>query len=312
MFSIVDAEPARRGRRRCCRTSPAPPRRGRSGRRRAATKASIASSSAGSSRGEPPGTDRSHAGSDGWAMTSDVGLAERRGRIERPADVRGDGEVALPAAPRRRARRTSRRGATAGSRPRPPGGWSTPRNGPRRRARGRPWASRPAYARSRRMWLRICLQQCDALDAIDHKIVALLVENARRSYDDIGQRVSLSAPAVKRRVDRLRDDGAVRGFTAVVDHAALGAQTEALVELFYAPGTLLDSVAETLGAPPRGHRGLERHGRGRRDRPRPHEGQRRPRAADHGPPARRPRRPDPLADRHERPRRPEPLVAWMA
>lgn len=32
----------------------------------------------------------------------------------------------------------------------------------------------------------------------------------------------------------------------MVDHAALGAQTEALVELFYAPGTLLDSVAEIL------------------------------------------------------------------
>ena len=90
------------------------------------------------------------------------------------------------------------------------------------------------------------LQQYDALDAVDHQIVALLVENARRSYDDIGRRVSLSAPAVKRRVDRLRASGALRGFTAVVDHAALGAQTEALVELFYAPGTQLESVAETL------------------------------------------------------------------
>src|SRR5687768_11387236 len=87
------------------------------------------------------------------------------------------------------------------------------------------------------------------LNDIDRKIVALLVEDARRSYDDIGRQVSLSAPAVKRRVDRLRASGAIRGFSAVVDHAALGAQTEALVELFYAPGTLLDRVAETL----RGH-----------------------------------------------------------
>jgi DNA-binding Lrp family transcriptional regulator len=62
--------------------------------------------------------------------------------------------------------------------------------------------------------------------------------------------VSLSAPAVKRRVDRLRASGALRGFTAVVDHAAMGAQTEALVELFYSPGTLLDSVAETLRSHP--------------------------------------------------------------
>ena len=87
------------------------------------------------------------------------------------------------------------------------------------------------------------------MNDIDRKIVALLIEDARRSYDDIGRHVSLSAPAVKRRVDRLRRDGAVRGFTAVVDHAALGTATEALLELFYAPGTLLDEVARTL----RGH-----------------------------------------------------------
>ena len=41
------------------------------------------------------------------------------------------------------------------------------------------------------------------MDAIDQKIVALLRENARRSYQDIGRHVHLSAPAVKRRVDRL-------------------------------------------------------------------------------------------------------------
>jgi DNA-binding Lrp family transcriptional regulator len=84
------------------------------------------------------------------------------------------------------------------------------------------------------------------LDQIDSRIVALLREDARRSYDDIGRRVSLSAPAVKRRVDRLRASGAIRGFSAIVDHAALGSSTEALVELFYAPGTLLDSVAASL------------------------------------------------------------------
>jgi Lrp/AsnC family leucine-responsive transcriptional regulator len=84
------------------------------------------------------------------------------------------------------------------------------------------------------------------VDEVDRKILALLVEDGRRTYDDVGRGVSLSAPAVKRRVDRLRRDGVLRRFTAVVDHAALGAQTEALVELFFAPGTLLDAVAGVL------------------------------------------------------------------
>jgi DNA-binding Lrp family transcriptional regulator len=84
------------------------------------------------------------------------------------------------------------------------------------------------------------------MDDADRKIIALLVEDGRRTYDDIARRVSLSAPAVKRRVDKLRARGALRGFTAVVDHTALGDRTEALVELFFAPGILLDAVAETL------------------------------------------------------------------
>ena len=84
------------------------------------------------------------------------------------------------------------------------------------------------------------------MDDIDRRILALLVEDGRRTYDDVAGRVALSAPAVKRRVDRLRRDGVLKTFTAVIDHVALGATTEALVELFFAPGTLLDSVADTL------------------------------------------------------------------
>jgi Lrp/AsnC family transcriptional regulator, leucine-responsive regulatory protein len=88
------------------------------------------------------------------------------------------------------------------------------------------------------------------IDDLDRQIVALLVEDGRRTFGDIGREVALSAPSVKRRVDRLRASGALRGFTAVVDHAALGSATEALVELFYAPGTLLDQVADTLARHP--------------------------------------------------------------
>jgi DNA-binding Lrp family transcriptional regulator len=70
------------------------------------------------------------------------------------------------------------------------------------------------------------------LDRIDQQIVALLRENARRSFQDIGSRVALSAPAVKRRVDRLEAAGVIRGYSAVVDHVALGWTTHALVSLF--------------------------------------------------------------------------------
>jgi DNA-binding Lrp family transcriptional regulator len=70
------------------------------------------------------------------------------------------------------------------------------------------------------------------IDEIDHRIVALLRENARRSFQDIGEHVSLSAPAVKRRVDRLQAGGVIRGYSANIDPAALGWHAHAFVELF--------------------------------------------------------------------------------
>ena len=70
------------------------------------------------------------------------------------------------------------------------------------------------------------------MDEIDQRIVALLRENARRSFQDIGSHVSLSAPAVKRRVDRLESDGVIRGYAAVLDHVALGWSTHVIVSLF--------------------------------------------------------------------------------
>lgn len=70
------------------------------------------------------------------------------------------------------------------------------------------------------------------MDAIDRQIVALLRERARRSYQDIGRRVHLSAPAVKRRVDRLEREGVILGYSAVINPPAFGWHAEAFVALY--------------------------------------------------------------------------------
>ena len=70
------------------------------------------------------------------------------------------------------------------------------------------------------------------MDDTDRKIVALLRENARRSFSDIGAHVALSAPAVKRRVDRLEAGGVITSYAAVIDPAAMGWSTHAVVALY--------------------------------------------------------------------------------
>jgi DNA-binding Lrp family transcriptional regulator len=72
----------------------------------------------------------------------------------------------------------------------------------------------------------------DRLDGIDEQILAELAQHARATFAEIGERVSLSAPAVKRRVDRMIDRGVIRGFTTVIDRNAVGWNTEAYVLVF--------------------------------------------------------------------------------
>src|SRR6476620_823718 len=70
------------------------------------------------------------------------------------------------------------------------------------------------------------------MDEIDQQIVALLRDNERRSFQDICGDGSLSAPAIKRRVDRLQSDGVIKAYAAVVDPAAMGWHTHAFVGLY--------------------------------------------------------------------------------
>jgi DNA-binding Lrp family transcriptional regulator len=72
----------------------------------------------------------------------------------------------------------------------------------------------------------------DRLDDLDERILAELAVHARATFAEIGEKVSLSAPAVKRRVDRMLDRGVIKGFTTVVDPGALGWNTEAYVQVF--------------------------------------------------------------------------------
>ena len=89
-----------------------------------------------------------------------------------------------------------------------------------------------------------------AFDKLDRRIDAALVEDGRATYADIGAKVGLSAPAVKRRADRLRASGAITGFAAIVDPGMLGWTTEAYVELFCRGRTSPSDIAAAVSRYP--------------------------------------------------------------
>lgn len=68
----------------------------------------------------------------------------------------------------------------------------------------------------------------NALDRVDREIISLLQVDGRRAYGAIAEEVGLSEAAVRRRVQRLRDNGVMQ-IVAITDPLQLGYGREALV-----------------------------------------------------------------------------------
>ena len=67
-----------------------------------------------------------------------------------------------------------------------------------------------------------------ALDDVDRRIITALQVDGRRPYGTIANEVSLSEAAVRRRVQRLRDQGALE-IVAITDPMQLGYHREAML-----------------------------------------------------------------------------------
>jgi Lrp/AsnC family transcriptional regulator len=60
------------------------------------------------------------------------------------------------------------------------------------------------------------------MDAIDHKILAVLQEDASLSVAEIGQRVGLSSTPCWKRIQRLEGDGVITKRVALIDQDKIG------------------------------------------------------------------------------------------
>jgi DNA-binding Lrp family transcriptional regulator len=80
------------------------------------------------------------------------------------------------------------------------------------------------FAHDREIWGKICL-----MDAVDQKILAELQQDGRLTVTELAARVRLSVSPCHRRLRELERSGAIRGYRAIVDPAAVGLNFEALV-----------------------------------------------------------------------------------
>jgi Lrp/AsnC family transcriptional regulator, leucine-responsive regulatory protein len=59
-------------------------------------------------------------------------------------------------------------------------------------------------------------------DALDHAIIAALVEDGRRSQVQLAERIPLSPTAIARRIRALEDAGVIEGYQARINRRAFG------------------------------------------------------------------------------------------
>jgi Lrp/AsnC family leucine-responsive transcriptional regulator len=69
------------------------------------------------------------------------------------------------------------------------------------------------------------------LDEVDHRILDELTSDGRLSNAELAQRIGLSPSACWTRVRALEESGVIKGYTAIIDRAALGMPETIVVEV---------------------------------------------------------------------------------
>ena len=78
----------------------------------------------------------------------------------------------------------------------------------------------------------------EGLDALDQKIVRLLIENARISYSDIGEKIGISRVAVKARIQAMEERGIIEEYTTIINPQKISVAASCYFEIETLPDTL--------------------------------------------------------------------------
>ncbi len=85
-----------------------------------------------------------------------------------------------------------------------------------------------------------------SVEETDRQIVAVLSADGRVSYTDLAERVGLSVSAVHQRVRRLEQRGVILGYSARLDHEAIGLPLTAFVSIHPNDPAAPDDAPERL------------------------------------------------------------------
>jgi DNA-binding Lrp family transcriptional regulator len=78
------------------------------------------------------------------------------------------------------------------------------------------------------------------IDEVDRKILSELTKDCRMSYRKIAQKTNVAVGTVLARIQRLEEDGVIKGYAAIVDHEKVGYQLTGIAEITVSKGRLLE------------------------------------------------------------------------
>jgi len=76
------------------------------------------------------------------------------------------------------------------------------------------------------------------LEALDKRIVNVLIDNSRLSYRQIAKKVGVSVATVMHHINKLESEGLIKHFTVALDYDKLGFDVQVIIDLRISKGKL--------------------------------------------------------------------------
>ncbi|MCM1293188.1 MAG: Lrp/AsnC ligand binding domain-containing protein [Bacteroides sp.] len=83
-------------------------------------------------------------------------------------------------------------------------------------------------------------------DTLDRKILSMLSSNGRKPFLEIARECNISGAAVHQRVQKLIQNGVVKGFEPLIDPASVGYETCAYIGFLLSDAAKADAVAQAI------------------------------------------------------------------
>lgn len=87
------------------------------------------------------------------------------------------------------------------------------------------------------------------IDKIDRAIIKALTEYGRKTFKQLAKQIGMSSPSVTERILKLKDAGAIKGYSVLVDPAVFGLVIAAHLRLRALPGQLKRVEQMLIDAP---------------------------------------------------------------